>query len=102
MAGETGQTGIKNVAVLVRLRHVHIRTADAAGLDLHDHFLRTRRRDVVFADLEARMTPHLAAEIGLAPFDILRSEFETGLGVPICDQSNTLHFPFHSFLLFSG
>jgi hypothetical protein len=45
------------------------------------------------------MPPDLAAQIRLAAFDILPAEFETGLGIPVRDKGNTLHFAVHSFLL---
>ena len=45
------------------------------------------------------MAPDLAAQVGLAAFDILRAQLETGLGIPVGDQGHTLHFAFHKVLL---
>ncbi len=100
--GETGQSGIVNIAFLIRLGHVHIRAADSAGLHLHEHFLRTRGGDVVFTDLQPWVAPDLAAQVSLAAFDILGTELETGLGIPVCDQCHALHFAFHNGSPFLG
>ncbi len=92
-AGETGQARVKDVAILFLLGHMNIRSTDAAGFDLDHHFLGSRSRNVIFADLKARVAPNLAAKIGLSTFDIFPAKLETGLGIPISDQGD----PWHGF-----
>src|SRR5574339_599895 len=77
-----------------------IRAADATSFDLDHHFLRSRCGDRILADLETRMLPDLAAEIGLSSFDIFPAEFKTRLWIPICDQGHPWHCAFHDVFSF--
>jgi hypothetical protein len=46
------------------------------------------------------VAPYLAAEIGLATFNVFPAKFETGLGIPISDQGDPWH-SFHDVFSFS-
>ncbi len=96
---EAGKSRVIYVSFLISLGHMDIRAADTAGLDFHKHFLRSRFRNIIFADLQSWVAPDLAAQVGLTSVYVFRTEFETRLGVPIGYQSNALHFAFHVYLL---
>ena len=99
-AGETGQARDNKYSHLYLPAPCAHPSRRCQGFDLQQHFFRSRRGDIIFANFDPGVAPDQAAQISLASFDVFCTKFENRFWIPIRDQGNTLHFAFHIFLEF--
>ena len=88
---EPGQAGIQDIVLRVGLVKVHVRPADAAGLDPDQHLVRPDCGIGRFLDLQLGVTPYRAAGDDLARSPLPIGEEIVGPGVPICREYESFH-----------
>ena len=82
--GELGQAGVEDVALIIGFVKVHVRAADAAGLNFQQHVLGAGSGVGPIAHLKGGIAPDAVAGDGFAR---LLFPFRDGiiwLGVPFC------------------
>ena len=85
------KSGIVDISILISLHHVHITSADTAGLHFDQNLSRTRNRYFLLHDFKIWVSPDLAAQIGKFTVNVFNSQFKFWFRVPFSEQGYSFH-----------